>query len=162
VQLGGGIRDRVAAETAFEAGATRVVVGTSAVKDPAFVRALAEAHPGAVVLAVDAKDGVVAIDGWTEASSLTAVDVARRFDGVPLDALLYTDVSRDGTRVGPAVEETIRLARESQRVVIASGGVGTLDHLRALRGADGVLGVIVGRALLDGVFDVEAGNAALR
>src|SRR5205807_1267382 len=110
----------------------------------------------------DAKDGVVAVDGWTEASSLTAVDVARRFDGVPLDALLFTDVSRDGTRVGPAVEETIRLARESRRSVIASGGVGTLDHLRALRGADGVLGVIVGRALLDGVFDVEAGNAALR
>src|SRR5262249_24923283 len=135
VQIGGGVRDRAAAEAVFEAGATRGVVGTSAVKDPDFVRALAEAHPRAAILAVDAKDGLVAVDGWTEASTLNAVDVARRFDGVAIDSLLYTDVSRDGTRVGPAVEASIRLARTSGRAVLASGGVGALDHLRALRGA---------------------------
>jgi len=161
VQVGGGVRDRAAAEALFEVGASRVVVGTSAVKDPSFVRALAEAHPGAVILAVDAKDGRVAIDGWTEASSFAAIDVARRFDGTPIDSLLYTDVSRDGTRVGPAVEATIALARESARPVLASGGIGALDHLRALRDASGVLGVIVGRALLDGVFSVEEAVSAL-
>ena len=161
VQIGGGVRDRAAAEELFDAGAARVVVGTSAVKDPGFVRALADAHPAAVILAVDAKDGLVAIDGWTEASTLTAVDVARRFDGVAIDSLLYTDVSRDGMRVGPAVEASIRLARDSGRAVLASGGVGALDHLRALRGAAGVLGVIVGRALLDGAFTVDEAIAAL-
>jgi phosphoribosylformimino-5-aminoimidazole carboxamide ribotide isomerase len=161
VQIGGGVRDRATAEALFDAGATRVVVGTSAVKDPDFVRALADAHPGAVILAVDAKDGLVAVDGWREASSLTAVEVARRFDGVAIDSLLYTDVSRDGTRVGPAVEPSIRLARESGRAVLASGGVGALDHLRALHDAEGVRGVIVGRALLDGAFTVDAAIAAL-
>jgi phosphoribosylformimino-5-aminoimidazole carboxamide ribotide isomerase len=162
VQVGGGVRDRARAESLLEAGASRVVLGTAAVRDPELVRVLCEAHPGAVILAVDAKDGVVAIDGWTQASGMSAVDVARRFDGLQLDSLLYTDVSRDGTRVGPAVDATIALARESRRPVLASGGVGALDHLRALSHAPGVLGVIVGRALLDGVFSIDGAIAALR
>lgn len=161
VQVGGGVRDRATAEALFAAGVSRVVLGTAAVRDPELVRALAAAHPGGVVLAVDAKDGLVAVDGWTTASTMTALDVARRFAELPLDSLLFTDVSRDGTRVGPAVESTLALARESGRPVIASGGVGTLDHLRALAGQPGVPFVIVGRALLDGVFSVDEGIAAL-
>lgn len=161
VQVGGGVRDLASAEALFEAGATRVVLGTSAVKDPSFVRALVEAHEGAVIVAVDAKDGRVAVDGWTEASTLTAVDVARRFDGLDIDSLLFTDVSRDGTRVGPAVESTLRLARESGRWVLASGGVGAIDHLKPLRSAPGVLGVIVGRALLDAAFSIDDAIDAL-
>ena len=161
VQVGGGVRDRLRAEALLAAGASRVVLGTAAVRDPELVRVLCEAHPGQVILAVDAKDGIVAIDGWTKASGLSAVDVARRFDGLAIDSLLYTDVSRDGTRVGPAVEATTRLAKESQRPVLASGGVGTLDHLRSLAGAPGVLGVIVGRALLDRAFEVDQAIDAL-
>ena len=161
VQVGGGVRDRAAVDALFDVGATRVVLGTAAVRDPTAVRTLVQAFPDRVILAVDAKDGFVAIDGWTESSRLTAVDVARRFDGLSIDSLLYTDVSRDGTRTGPAVEATLALAKQSGRRVIASGGVGTLDHLRALADADGVLGVIVGKALLDGVFTLDEGIAAL-
>lgn len=161
VQIGGGVRTLADAREIFAAGASRVVVGTSAVKDPARVREIAIAHENKVILAVDAKDGFVAVDAWTEASTMTALEVARRFDGLALDSLLFTDVSRDGTRSGPAVESTLRLARESGRPVLASGGVGSLDHLRALRAAPGVIGVIVGRALLDGVFSVDEAIAAL-
>ncbi|MGZ3476898.1 MAG: HisA/HisF-related TIM barrel protein [Polyangiales bacterium] len=162
VQVGGGVRSKETADALIAAGAERVVLGTAAVKDPALVRALAEAHPGRVILAVDAKDGMVAIDGWTQASTMTALDVARRFDGVAIDSLLYTDVSRDGTRVGPAVEASAKLAKDSGRNVLASGGVGALEHLAALARSGGIFGVIVGRALLDGSFDVDAAIAACR
>lgn len=162
VQVGGGVRDLARAEALFAAGASRVVLGTAGVRDPELVRALCETFPGRVILAVDAKDGIVAIDGWTQATGLTAVDVARRFEGLALDSLLYTDVSRDGTRVGPAIDATTRLAAESGRPVLASGGVGSLDDLRALADAPGVLGVIVGRALLDGAFGIDDAINALR
>lgn len=165
VQVGGGVRDRAAIEALVACGVSRVVMGTKAVRDPAEVRAIAADFPGRVILAVDARDGKVAIDGWTTASTLTALDVARAFDGAPIDSLLYTDVSRDGTRQGAAVESTARLAVESGRPVLASGGVGALDDLRALARASGgagggILGVVVGRALLDGSFDADAAIAA--
>jgi phosphoribosylformimino-5-aminoimidazole carboxamide ribotide isomerase len=162
VQVGGGVRSRAIAESLFRAGVTRVVLGTAAVKDPTLVRALAEEHPGKVILGVDAKDGMVAIDGWTQASTMTALDVAKRFEGVDIDSLLYTDVSRDGTRVGPAVEGTKKLAEQSGRNVLASGGVGGIEHLQALSSAGGIFGVIVGRALLDGSFGVDAAIEACR
>ncbi len=162
VQVGGGVRSLDAVDALIAAGATRVVLGTAAVRDPDLVRAIATKHPGRVILAVDAKDGFVAIEGWTQASTLTALEVARRFDDLDLDALLYTDVSRDGTRVGPAVEATARLARESGRRVIASGGVGATEHLRALAETGAIFGVVVGRALLDGAFDLDAAIAASR
>ena len=155
VQVGGGVRDFASAEALLVAGAERVVLGTAAVRDPALVEKLAEAHPGRVILAVDARDGLVAIEGWTRASTMTAVEVARRFDGLALDSLLYTDVARDGTREGPAIESTGALARQSGRAVIASGGVGTVAHLAAIAEVDGVLGVVVGRALLDGAITLE-------
>ncbi len=162
VQVGGGVRDRAAVEALFQAGVTRVVMGTKAVRDPAEVRAIAEAYPGRVILAVDARDGLVAIDGWTTASTMTALDVARAFEGAPIDSLLFTDVARDGTRQGPAVESTALLAEGSARPVLASGGVGSLEDLRALaaQAHRGILGVVVGRALLDGSFDADAAIAA--
>jgi phosphoribosylformimino-5-aminoimidazole carboxamide ribotide isomerase len=159
VQMGGGVRTREAFEACLALGADRVVLGTAAVRDEALVRGLAVAHPGRVVLAVDAKDGKVATDGWEKTSDVTALDLARRFAGLPVAAILYTDVARDGTRVGPNVEATAHLARESGFPVIASGGIGALDDLRALAKHAGIESAIVGRAIYDGAFTLE--DAAL-
>jgi phosphoribosylformimino-5-aminoimidazole carboxamide ribotide isomerase len=155
VQIGGGVRTREAFESYVALGAARVVVGSAALSDPALVRGLAAEHPGKVVLAVDAKDGRVATDGWTKVSSVTAVDLVRAFADVPLAAVLYTDVSKDGTMSGPTVEATAYLAREAHVPVIASGGVGTLDHVRALAAHPGIEGAIVGRALYEKAFTLE-------
>lgn len=160
VQVGGGIRSAETVDRLIDRGVSRVVLGTAAVRDPALVEAIATKRPGRVILAVDARDGRVAIDGWTTASELKALDVAKRFAGLALDSLLFTDVSRDGTRGGPAVESTATLARESKRNVIASGGVGTLEHLRALAATRDIFAVVVGRALLDGAFELESAIAA--
>jgi phosphoribosylformimino-5-aminoimidazole carboxamide ribotide isomerase len=160
VQVGGGVRTREAFESYLALGVDRVVLGTAAVRLPDLVRALARDYPGKVVLAVDAKDGLVATDGWEQTSSVTAIDVARSFEGSPLAALLYTDVARDGTRSGPNVEATAKLARESGFPVIASGGVGSLDDLRALSRFPGIESAIVGRALYDGAFTLEDAVAA--
>jgi phosphoribosylformimino-5-aminoimidazole carboxamide ribotide isomerase len=118
------------------------------------VRALALAHPGVVVVAVDAKDGMVATDGWTRQSSISAVDLARSLDALALAGILYTDVARDGTEIGPNIEMTARLAESTRHEVIASGGVGTLDHLRALA-ARGIRSAIVGRALYEKRFTLD-------
>jgi len=162
VQIGGGIRSAEQVDALIARGVSRVVLGTAAVRDPELVRAIVSKHPGRVILAVDAKDGRVAIDGWTVASELTALDVSRRFDGLELDSLLFTDVSRDGTRAGPAVESTATLSRQSGRRVIASGGVGAVEHLRALAATREIFGVVVGRALLDGAFELDAAIVASR
>ena len=150
VQVGGGVRSREALEAYLALGAKRVVLGTAAVKNPELVRELARAHPGVVVLAVDAKNGFVATDGWTETSSITAIDLVRALADVPIGAVLYTDVARDGTGTGPNVEATRALAESSPFPVIASGGVGTLAHLRALATIANVESAVVGRALYDG------------
>jgi phosphoribosylformimino-5-aminoimidazole carboxamide ribotide isomerase len=155
LQVGGGVRTRAAFEGYLALGADRVVLGTAAVKDPELVRALARDYPGKVVLAVDAKDGMVATDGWEQTSSVSAIDLARSFAGVALAALLYTDVARDGTRAGPNLEATARLARDSGFPVIASGGIGSLDDLRALAKHPGIESAIVGRALYDGAFTLR-------
>lgn len=161
VQVGGGVRTREALESYLALGVSRVIVGSAAIKDPVMVRAMAKAHPGAVVLAVDAKDGMVAIEGWTEVSAKHATELVADFADVPLAAVLYTDVSRDGTRAGPNVEMTARLAAASPFPVIASGGVGTLDHLRELA-ARGLHSAIVGRALYDGSLTLEQAIEAAR
>jgi phosphoribosylformimino-5-aminoimidazole carboxamide ribotide isomerase len=154
VQVGGGVRSREAMRALLALGVERVVLGTAAVHDAALVRALAEAHPGVVVVAIDAKDGLVATDGWTRLSSLSAVDLARSLDPLPLAAILYTDIARDGTESGPNVEMTARLAAATRHEIIASGGVGTLDHLRALS-ARGIRSAVVGRALYENRFTIE-------
>jgi len=160
VQVGGGVRSREALEWYLALGARRVVLGTAAVKDPELVRALARAHPGVVVLAVDAKNGLVATDGWTQVSTLRAVELVRALADVPIGAVLYTDVARDGTGSGPNVEATRALAEASPFPVIASGGVGEVAHLRALAVIANVESVVVGRALYEGAMTLEEAVAA--
>jgi phosphoribosylformimino-5-aminoimidazole carboxamide ribotide isomerase len=162
VQVGGGVRSREALEEYLALGAARVVLGTAAVKDPALVRDVARAYPGVVVLAVDAKDGFVATDGWTEVSRVRAVDVVKDLGDVPIGAVLYTDVSRDGTGVGPNVDATAALAAASPFPIIASGGVGGAAHLRALAAIVNVEAVVVGRALYDGSITLDDAIAAAR
>jgi phosphoribosylformimino-5-aminoimidazole carboxamide ribotide isomerase len=156
----GGLRSRAALEAYLALGAQRVVLGTAAVKDPELVRELARAYPGVVVLAVDAKSGFVATDGWTEVSRITAIDLVRSLADVPVGAVLYTDVARDGTGAGPNVEATAALAAASPFPVIASGGVGTLAHLTALAAIANVESAVVGRALYDGSLTLADAIAA--
>lgn len=162
VQVGGGVRSREALEAYLALGAKRVVLGTAAVKDPDLVRELARSYPGVVVLAVDAKSGFVATDGWTEVSKISAADLVRALGDVPIGAVLYTDVARDGTGTGPNVEATRALAEASPFPVIASGGVGTLAHLTALAAIPNVESAVVGRALYDGSLALDDAVAAAR
>jgi phosphoribosylformimino-5-aminoimidazole carboxamide ribotide isomerase len=161
VQLGGGIRSREAVEGWFDLGVARVVMGTAALKDPEFVRDMAREFPGGIVVAVDARDGLVATQGWAEVSDVPAVDLARRFEDAGVAALLFTDIGRDGLLKGCNIEATVDLARAVDLPVIASGGVKGLDDIRmlALHAADGIEGVITGRALYDGRLDLSAAIA---
>lgn len=160
VEVGGGIRDRAAIDRVIELGAAFVVLGTAAVRSPALVEQACRAYPGRVIVAVDARDGVVAVDGWTASGDITAIELGKRAAGWGAAALLYTDVSRDGLHVGPNVEVTAQLARAVDCEVIASGGVGSLDDLARLRAA-GIAAVVVGRAIYDRRFTVaEAARVA--
>ena len=161
VQAGGGVRTRDDFEAVLAAGATRVVLGTAAVHHPALVLELAAAHPGVVVVAVDARDGFVAVEGWTRPTRARAVDVVRALGDAPLAGVLYTDVSRDGTGAGPNLEATAELAAQVPLPVIASGGVGSLEHLRALA-ARGIDACIIGRALYEGAFTLDEAIDAAR
>jgi phosphoribosylformimino-5-aminoimidazole carboxamide ribotide isomerase len=160
VQVGGGVRTRETFAAYLALGAARVVLGSAAIKDAALVRELATQHPGVVVLAVDARDGFVAVDGWTSATRTSAVDLVRSFADLPLAGVLYTDVARDGTRAGPNVEATLALKAHTKAPIIASGGVGSLDDLRTLA-ARGVEACIVGRALYDGTFTLTEALSAV-
>jgi phosphoribosylformimino-5-aminoimidazole carboxamide ribotide isomerase len=159
LEVGGGVRTRESFEAYLELGAARVVLGSAAVKDAPLVRALA--LPGVVVLAVDGRDGYVAVDGWTQPTRILAADLVKSFADVPLAAVLYTDVARDGTRAGANIEATAALAREAHVPVIASGGVGTLDDLRALA-KRGIPAVVVGRALYEKAFTLDEAIEAAR
>jgi phosphoribosylformimino-5-aminoimidazole carboxamide ribotide isomerase len=150
-QLGGGIRDDATAEAWLSEGVERVIVGTQALRDPEWFGRLAERHPGRVVLGLDARGGMVATSGWLDVSAVPAIELARRFDALPLGAVVYTDIARDGMLEGPNVEATRALADELRVPVIASGGVGTLADLERLDSA-GIVGCIVGRALYEGRF----------
>jgi phosphoribosylformimino-5-aminoimidazole carboxamide ribotide isomerase len=154
VEVGGGIRDRAAIDAVLALGAQFVVLGTAAVRSPALVEEACRAHPGQVIVAVDARDGVVAVDGWTASGGVTAIELGQRAAAWGAAALLYTDVARDGLHVGPNVEMTAQLARAVSCEVIASGGVGRLEDLARLREA-GIAAVVVGRALYDRRFTVE-------
>jgi phosphoribosylformimino-5-aminoimidazole carboxamide ribotide isomerase len=162
IQIGGGVRTRETFDAYLALGARRVVLGTAAVQDQALVRALASAHPHVVVLAVDAKDGFVATHGWTNVSTVRAIDVVRALADVPIGAVLYTDVARDGTATGPNVPATAELAAASPFPVIASGGVGTRAHLEALSKIENVESAIVGRALYDGSLSLTEAIASAR
>jgi phosphoribosylformimino-5-aminoimidazole carboxamide ribotide isomerase len=161
VQVGGGVRSMATVNAYFDLGVDRVVLGTAAVRDPDLVEEAAEAYPRRIVVAVDARDGNVATDGWVDESGKRAIDVVRSFSKHRIAAVLYTDIDRDGTEVGPNVDATALLAKDGGLPVIASGGVGTLEHLAALsKAGPGVVGAIVGRALHEKRFTLEDAIAA--
>ena len=156
VQLGGGIRDRATLEGWLEKGIARVILGTAAVRDPEFVRDAARAFPGRVAVGIDARAGRVAVEGWAEATDLEATDLARRFEDAGVAALIYTDIDRDGAMEGPNVSATAALAHAVSIPVIASGGVSSIEDLRALKACGAPLdGAISGRALYEGRIDLR-------
>ena len=158
VQLGGGIRDANAVEGWFALGVARVVMGSAALKDPEFVKAMAKEWDNGIVVAVDARDGMVATEGWAEVSDVPVRDLARRFEDAGVASLLFTDIGRDGMLKGCNIDATVELARSVRIPVIASGGVKGLDDIRmlALHASDGIEGVITGRALYEGRLDLAA------
>ena len=155
IQLGGGIRDRGAIEHWLALGIDRVVLGTTALRDPGLVRHAAADHPGRIVLGMDARDGRVAVEGWAETTDLSVKELARCFEDCGVAAIVYTDIARDGTLVGVDASATAAVARQIRTPVIASGGVSSLDDIAALKAheADGIAGIICGRALYDGRID---------
>jgi phosphoribosylformimino-5-aminoimidazole carboxamide ribotide isomerase len=159
VQAGGGVRDDAAADALLGAGVRRVVVGTAALDDPGWVRRLAARHPGRVAVGLDARGRDIAVRGWVEGSGHDLVDVARRFDDARVAALVVTEIGRDGTLEGPDLGQLAAVLDATGLDVVASGGVGTLDDLRALAaldvGARRLAGAIVGRALYEGAFPVS-------
>jgi phosphoribosylformimino-5-aminoimidazole carboxamide ribotide isomerase len=156
IQLGGGIRDMAAVEGWLAAGITRVILGTAALTDPAFVKEAARAFPGRIVVGADAKGGKIATQGWADVSDLTPVDLGKRFEDAGVAAILFTDIDGDGLLKGVNVTATAALARALTIPVIASGGVGSNADIEALVAANepGIEGVVVGRALYDGRIDV--------
>ena len=160
-QLGGGVRDETTIRTWLEAGIERVIVGTRAIQDPTWFRQVAQALPGRLVLGLDAKDGLMATEGWLKASTIEAMTLAECFDDLPLAALVYTDIARDGMLEGPNFETTRRLAESLRTPVIASGGVGCLEDLRKLAGLP-IAGCIVGRALYENCFGLAEAIASVR
>ncbi|APW63338.1 1-(5-phosphoribosyl)-5-[(5-phosphoribosylamino)methylideneamino]imidazole-4-carboxamide isomerase [Paludisphaera borealis] len=152
-QLGGGVRDERTIAAWLDAGIERVIVGTQALRDPEWFRTMAETFPGRLILGLDARDGRVATDGWLETSNVTAPLLAEQFDDLPLAAIIYTDIARDGTLEGPNLESTGALCRHVKTPVIASGGVGGLVDIERLATLP-VVGCIVGRALYEGNFSL--------
>jgi phosphoribosylformimino-5-aminoimidazole carboxamide ribotide isomerase len=159
IQVGGGIRDERSARRWFDAGADRVVLGTAAVKNPEFVKRMCAAHPEGIVVAVDERDGDVAVEGWVEASGVAAGELAARVDGWGVAAILHTVIARDGTREGPDIDRTLTLQAAVKATVIASGGIGELAHIRELA-QRGVRAAVCGRGLLSGAFSVPDAFAA--
>ena len=155
VQLGGGIRNMATIEGWLEKGVNRVIIGTAAVRDPSLVKEAARKFPRRVAVGLDARDGKVAVEGWAETSELTVLEIARRFEDAGVAAIIYTDVSRDGMLKGLNLDATIALADAISIPVIASGGLASLDDVRALLEprAQKLEGAIAGRALYDGRLD---------
>jgi len=164
VQLGGGIRQRATIEAWLGKGVARVIIGTAAVRDPALVREAARAFPDRIAVGLDARDGRVAVEGWAEVSTLSALDLARRFEDAGVAAIIYTDVARDGMLKGLNLAATIALAESISIPVIASGGLASLADVQALLEprAQKLEGAIIGRALYDGRLDAAAALALVR
>lgn len=161
-QLGGGIRDLETVETWLGKGIARVILGTAAVTNPRFVRDAAGEFPGKIAVGIDARDGMVATEGWATTTDVTATDLAKRFEDAGVAAIIYTDINRDGAMQGPNVDATAALARAVSIPVIASGGVSSMDDLRALKSCGAPLdGAISGRALYDGKINVAEAVALL-
>lgn len=164
VQLGGGVRDMMGIERWLNAGVTRVILGTAAVRDPQLVKEAARAFPDQVIVGIDARDGRVAVHGWAETTDMMALDLARAFEGCGVASIIVTDIGRDGLKTGVNVELTGAMADAVSIPVIASGGLKNVDDIRALRARPGrpVAGAILGRALYDGDIDPKEALAAAR
>jgi len=161
VQLGGGIRDLDTVEAYIDAGVSYVVIGTAAVKNPGFLQDACAAFAGHVIAGLDAKDGKVAVEGWSKMTGHDVLDLARKFEEYGAESIIYTDIGRDGMLTGVNVEATVRLARELRIPVIASGGVTSLDDVKALCkvAEEGIVGVITGRAIYQGTLDFKKAQA---
>lgn len=161
IQVGGGIRDEDTIQGYLDSGVDYIIIGTKAVTTPHFVRDVAVEFPGRIIVGLDAKDGKVAIDGWSKLSNHDVIDLAQKFEENGVEAIIYTDINRDGMMQGVNIEATQRLARAIRIPVIASGGITCLDDLRAVGtlAADGVIGAITGRAIYEGSLDFAQGLA---
>jgi phosphoribosylformimino-5-aminoimidazole carboxamide ribotide isomerase len=164
LQLGGGIRDLATLEAWLAKGVARVIIGTAAVRDPEFVRGAARKFPGRVAVGLDARDGKVAVEGWAETSQVTALEIAQRFEDAGVAAIIFTDIARDGLLKGLNLAATIALAERISVPVIASGGLASIDDVKALLTprAKKLAGAIAGRALYDGRLDPSAALALIR
>jgi phosphoribosylformimino-5-aminoimidazole carboxamide ribotide isomerase len=157
IQIGGGIRNLETIEHYVKAGVSYVIIGTKAVKQPEFVAEACQAFPGKVIVGLDAKDGLVATDGWAEVSEVKATDLARQFESDGVSSIVYTDIARDGMMQGVNVEATVIMAQASSIPVIASGGITNIEDIRALaaQAHQGICGAITGRAIYEGTLDVS-------
>lgn len=161
IQLGGGIRDLETIERYLDDGISYVIIGTAAVKNPGFLHEACDAFPGHIMVGLDAKDGKVAVDGWSKLTGHDVVDLAKRFEGYGVEAVVYTDIGRDGMLSGVNIEATVTLAQALKIPVIASGGVTNLDDVRRLCAVEheGIMGAITGRAIYEGTLDFAAAQA---
>jgi len=157
IQVGGGIRDEASIEAYLKAGVSYCIIGTQAVKEPDFVSRACKAFPGHVIVGLDAKDGLVAIRGWADVTEKKATEMAKEMEGFGVEAIIYTDIARDGMMQGPNIEATRALAESINIQVIASGGLSTLDDIRRLIAIEssGVTGVITGKAIYSGAIDLR-------
>ena len=164
IQLGGGIRDLETIERYLDDGITYVIIGTAAVKNPGFLHDACYAFPGHIIVGLDARDGKVATDGWSKMTGHDVVDLAKKFEDYGVEAVVYTDIGRDGMLTGINVDATVRLARELKIPVIASGGLASIDCIAELvkHEADGVIGAIAGMALYEGKLDFKAALKAAK
>jgi phosphoribosylformimino-5-aminoimidazole carboxamide ribotide isomerase len=163
IQLGGGIRDLDAIESYIDAGVTYVVVGTAAVKNPGFLSDACYAFPGHVIAGLDAKDGKVAVEGWSKMTGHDVVDLAKKFEEYGVEAIIYTDIGRDGMMSGVNIEATLKLAKALKTPLIASGGLNSVQDVEAICARlvpEGVIGAIAGRALYEGKLDLKSAQAA--
>ena len=164
VQLGGGIRDLDTIERYLDDGITYVIIGTAAVKNPGFLHDACYAFPGHIIVGLDARDGKVATDGWSKMTGHDVIDLAKKFEDYGVEAVIYTDIGRDGMLTGVNIDATVRLARELKIPVIASGGIASIADIEELRPyeKEGIIGAIAGRALYEGRLDFKAALKAAK
>ncbi|MBW2330652.1 MAG: 1-(5-phosphoribosyl)-5-[(5-phosphoribosylamino)methylideneamino]imidazole-4-carboxamide isomerase, partial [Deltaproteobacteria bacterium] len=157
VQLGGGIRNMETISMFLELGVSRVILGTEAIRNPRLVEQACQAFPGKIMVGIDARNGMVAIEGWTQTTQKRAIDVAKVFEENGLAGIIFTDIHKDGMQTGPNIEETKRIAEAVSTPVIASGGVANINDIKALAGLEphGVVGIITGRALYAGTLELK-------
>lgn len=161
IQIGGGIRSLDTIRHYLEAGVSFVIIGTKAVREPEFVEQACREFAGHIIVGIDAKDGMVATDGWANVTDVRAVDLAKRFADAGVSSIVYTDIARDGMMQGVNIEQTVNLAAGCGLPVIASGGVTNLDDIRGLKGQAGILGAITGRAIYEGTLNLREAQAVL-